>query len=391
MTISHGVVEPGFEAVRSAFEENFTKRGDEGAAACAYVDGRRVVDLWGGEARPGVRWSRDTLVGVFSTTKGPTALTLAALAEAGAIDVTRTVSDYWPGFAVNGKSGITIEHLLTHRSGVIDFPGYASVVGDPSWWLDLDSVAASFETAEPAWEPGTSHGYHGASMGLILGEVVRRATGRTLGANFRSLVADPLGADVWIGLPPEHGDRVAFLRDAPEVTDPTVAAYLSLFTPETLTGRAHLVGETGISALADGFNRKEIWSFEFPSGGGIASAQGLAAMYDALARGGRRNGSRIVSESTLGEFTRERVRGPDLVLLWETRFGLGFMRPTSFVSFGGTDESFGHGGLGGSLAFADPVNRVSFAYVMNQIIFPNATGTTRASALTNALYNCLDQ
>ena len=149
------------------------------------------------------------MVPVFSTTKGPTTLTIQALAERGAVDLERPVAAYWPEFAAHGKGGITLRQVLTHTSGVIDFPGYAAVVGDTAWWHDLDAVAAAFAAASPAWEPGTAHGYHGVSFGLLLGEVVRRATGATLGAAFADLVARPLGLDFHIGLPAGLERRVA--------------------------------------------------------------------------------------------------------------------------------------------------------------------------------------
>ncbi|HSG78901.1 MAG TPA: serine hydrolase domain-containing protein, partial [Acidimicrobiia bacterium] len=201
MTALRGTVAPGFAPVRDAFLENFDVRGELGAAVCVVVDGQVVADLCAGEARPGVPWDADTLAVVFSTTKGPTALTLQALADRGELDVGRRIAELWPGFGAEGKDAITIRHVLTHTSGAIDFPGYQVAVHDEDWWLDLDRIAADLERSEPAWEPGTAHGYHGVTFGLILGEVVRRATGSTLGTVFRDLIAGPLGAEIWIGLP----------------------------------------------------------------------------------------------------------------------------------------------------------------------------------------------
>jgi CubicO group peptidase (beta-lactamase class C family) len=224
------------------------------------------------------------------------------------------------------------------------------------------------------------------SFGLLLGEIVRRATGTTLGRAFRELVGDPLDLDVWIGLPETHASRVALLRDAPPVSDPVTAAYLSLFTQDTLTARAHFSDERGIGSLAETFNDPAFWEVEFPSGGAIASARGLAGMYRALAAGGTRNGTRIVSEASVGEWSAEAVRGPDLVLILETAFGLGYQLPTPFIALAPSAEAFGHGGLGGSLGFADPQRDLAAAYVMNQLRFPSTTEATRAQALTQALY-----
>jgi CubicO group peptidase (beta-lactamase class C family) len=380
-------VADGFEPVRDTFAEGFSSRGEVGAACCITLGDRTVVDIWGGLARPEVPWQADTPVVVFSTTKGATALVIAALAERGELDPSRPVSEYWPEFGGLGKADITIGQVLSHTSGVIDFPDYAAIVDDAEWWLDLDRVAASWAAATPAWEPGTAHGYHGASFGHLLGEVVRRATGETLGSALRSLVAEPLGLDLWIGMPEALHGRVALLVDPPPPTDPLVAAYLSLFTPDTLTGRAHLARAGDMEVIGTTFNDPVLWSAEFPSGGGIATARGLAGMYAALACAADR--AAIVSSDTVSRHSAEVVRGPDLALIFETRYGLGWQRPTDFTPMGPTDASFGHGGLGGSIAFADPVHRVGFAYVMNALRFSGAEETTRAGAVVDAFYGCL--
>ena len=168
-----------------------------------------------------------------------------------------------------------------------------------------------------------------------------------------------------------------------------VAAYLSLFSPDTLTGRAHLAGPNGFTSVGEEFNVPEFWETEFPSGGGIASARGLAGMYDLLARGGERDGIRVVSAESIGAHTTEQVSGPDKVLLFDTRFGLGYQLPTSFLYLGPGPAAFGHGGLGGSLGFADPEHRVAAGYVMNQLRYVNPGETTRVAALVEALYSCL--
>jgi len=385
----HGTLAPGFEPVGEAFAANFAERGEVGASFCTYAEGRPVADLWAGEARPGVPWEEGTMAVVFSTGKGPTTLTIQALVEQGALDIEAPVSAYWPEFAAGGKEAITLRHVLTHTSGVIDFPGYQAVIGDEAWWRDLDAIAASFATASPAWPPGTAHGYHGVSFGLLLGEVVRRATGRTLGTALAELVAGPLGVDFHIGLPAAGHDRVALLVDSPPVTGPVMTAYLSLFNPETLTGRAHFCGDGGITGVGGLFNREGMWSCEFPSGGGIGNARALATMYDALANGGARQGRRIVSERSVGLFTTETRSGPDLVLLYDTRYGLGYQLPTPFADLGPSPTAFGHGGLGGSVGFADPARRVAVGYVANQLRFPAPGEATRVGALTDALYACL--
>ena len=388
-SLRHGSVVPGFEPVAAAFADNFAVRGERGAAFCAFAGGMKVADLWGGEARPGVPWDAGTMAVVFSTTKGATALTIQILAERGALDVDRPVADYWPAFAAAGKAGITLRHVLTHTAGVIDFSGYEAVVEDPSWWHDLDAVASAFAPAAPAWEPGAAHGYHGVSFGLLLGEVVRRATGATLGTAFAGLIARPLGLDFHIGLPSGLEGRVAHLVDAPPATDPGVSAYLGLFHPGTLTGRAHFATDRGITEVASLFNRADMLSAEFPSGGGIGTARALAAMYDALANGGTRDGVRLVSEESVARHAAEARSGFDLVLLFDTRYALGYQLPTPFADFGTIPGAFGHGGLGGSVGFADPARRVAVGYVANQMSYPAPGEVTRAGALVEALYRCL--
>ena len=380
-----GETAPGFEPVRRVFESNFEAEGEVGAGFCAYVGGQRVVDLWGGEARPGLPWGPDTPVVVFSTTKGATAAVIALLVESGEIDPSLPVADYWAQFAAGGKADIRVDQILTHTSGVVTFPGYVDVILDPGWWGDLDRIADSFAPVEPEWEPGARHGYHGASFGLLLNEVVRRATGRTIGTVLAEEFTDRLGLDFWIGTPPGAHDRVAHLIDASPATDPALEAYLSLFTPEHLQGRAHLIGPDGITAVAGPFNTEAAWQAEFPSGGGVASARGIAGLYDALSRGG----AGLLKRATIDLMTRERVRGPDHVLLIETAFGLGFMRPTPYISMGPSAAAFGHGGLGGSGGFADPASGVAAGYAMNQLKLPGPGVTTRMTLLVDALYACL--
>lgn len=389
MTRPSGFLAPGFAPVEAAFTTNFTERGEVGASFCAYAGGRLVADLWGGEASPGRPWEAGTMAVVFSCTKGAAVLTIQALVEQQAIDLEAPISSYWPEFGVGGKASITIRQVLTHTSGVIDFPGYREVVNDPAWWHDPDAIAASFAGAEPAWPPGTAHGYHGTSFGLLLGEVVRRATGQTLGEVFRTRVQEPLGLEFHIGLPDEARERVAILVDPSPPADPVLAAYLAEFNPRTLTGRAHFCGERGMMDMARRFNRPEMWSVEFPSGGGIGNARALATMYACLAAGGSRGGHRVVSEASLSRFTAETRSGKDLVLLYHTRYGLGYQLPTPYSDFGPSPSAFGHGGLGGSVGFADPVRQVAVGYVANRLVYPAPGETTRTGALIAALYDCL--
>ncbi len=296
---------------------------------------------------------------------------------------------YWPEFAAAGKERVTLRHVLTHTSGVVTFPDYQAVLDLEDHWAAAELIAERIAEAPPLWEPGTRHGYHALTLGWILGEVVQRVTGRTLGTVFREEVAEPLGLDFWIGLPAEHHGRVADLIDAPAPTDLQVALYLALFNSHTWTGQAHFVGEHGIGQVAHSFNSAAYRSAEIPAGGGIGTARSLARLYALLAAGGGLDGVDLVSERSIKDFATEQVRGPDAVLIVETRYGLGYSLPTDMFPYGPNDEAFGHGGLGGSLAFADPAAEVGFAYVPNQLQFPALDEVTRARALIDAAYACL--
>ncbi len=379
----------GFEPVAAAFADNFSRRSDVGAACTVYRAGSPVVDLWGGPARPGKPWGEDTMCSVFSTTKGPLALVVQILADRSELDVGAPVAAYWPEFADAGKESITVQQVLTHTSGVITFPSYNDVLNLEDHWAAPEAIRAGLAVAAPLWEPGTQHGYHALTFGWILGEVVRRITGADLGKVFRHEVAEPLGLDFWIGTPEAFHSRVADLRDAPDPIDPAVAAYLSLFTPDTWTGRAHFVGEHGIGRVAEFFNSAVVRSAEIPAAGGIGTARSLARMYGCLAVGGTLDGVRIASERSITAHSVEQVRGFDTVLLFETAYALGFAKSTADFPLGPNPEAFGHGGLGGSLAFGDPVDGIGFAYTPNQLLFAAPGSTTRSRALVDALYRSL--
>lgn len=380
-----GYVAPGFERVREEFARGFVEGDEVGAAVAAYVGGRAVVDLWGGEARPGVPWQEDTLGSVFSTTKGPTALTVQMLADRGQLDLEAQVAEYWPSFAAAGKEQVTVRQVLNHTSGVITFP-YLDLLHDPAAWGAVDTINARIAAAAPMWTPGEMHGYHALTFGWILGEVVTAVTGRSLGTVWWEEVAAPLGLDFWIGLPAAEHGRVADLIDAEPPTHPALVTYLAAFNPETWTGQAHLVGDGGVLAVAEVFNLPVVRSAEIPAGGGIGTARSLARMYGALADGGRLDGVSLVSPASIAAHTTEQVRGPDAVLLVETRFALGYALPTELSPLGPHDEAFGHGGLGGSLGFADPSTGVGFAYVPNQLRFVAPGESSPAQTLAAALY-----
>jgi CubicO group peptidase (beta-lactamase class C family) len=394
-----GSVEPGFEQVRDAFAENFEHHGDVGAAVAVYVDGQPVVDLTGGVTTAETPYDDDTLQLVFSSTKGATALCAHLLVQRGLLDVDAPVTDYWPEFGAAGKGEVPVSWLLCHRSGLVDTTRRLTV--DEA--LDWDTVTSALAESTPAWEPGTQHGYHAVTYGWLVGEVVRRVSGRSIGQFFAEEVADPLGLEFWIGLPDEHVGRVSKLipMGVPDgLTLPTPPASEGtgssdgapgaapglidmldlLLGPDNLAGRA-LAAPGGAFRNQDTWNDPRTWAAQIPAAGGITNARSLARMYAACV--GEVDGVRLLDDDTVAAAIEPRTEGPDAVLMFPIPFGLGFMRHSEVSSFSGP-RSFGHYGAGGSVGFADPDRRVAFGYVMNQMQFGLA-GDPRTAALIAAV------
>jgi CubicO group peptidase (beta-lactamase class C family) len=373
-----GVVEPGFEAVREAFGTNFAEHAEVGAACCIVVDGRVVVDIWGGLADPdtGRAWERDTLQLVFSATKGATAICANRLVEEGSLDLDAPVAHYWPEFAARGKQDIPVRWVLGHKAGL------ASVEGDLtlSQVLAWDPVVEAIAAQAPNWEPGTSHGYHARSYGWVVGELVRRICGRTLGRYFAEEVADPLGLQFRIGLPREEHARCA--RTIPP--DAGSKSLAEILGADSLTAKV-LSGPSNLFAYDDMWNRPELLEAEMPSSNGVCDARSLARMYSATLA--ELDGVRLLAPET-----RERARaveseGPDKVILLPTRFGLGFAL-SPMLAPGCGEQCYGHPGAGGSLGFADPESGLAFGYVMNKMML-GLTVDKRGASLVDAAYRCL--
>ena len=379
-----GHVAPGFERVRDAFERNFALHDEVGGSCSVYLEGEPVVDLWGGfadrdEARP---WERDTLALVFSSTKGVTAVCVHRLVERGELDLDAPVAFYWPEFAARGKGDIPVRRILTHQAGLAAVEGDLTLEEVYAW----QPVCAAIAAQEPNWTPGTTHGYHARSYGWILGELVRRITGESLGRFFAREVATPLRLDFHIGLESEHEDRVATLYSAPEPVDPQALALREqIMGPDTLLGRV-LEGPSQLFSYGPMWNTRALREAEMPSSNGIGSARDLARLYGALV--GEVDGVRLLSPQSVEEVTRVQVEGPDAVIMMPTRFGLGFMLPPT-LGLACPPHSFGHPGAGGSLGFADPERRLGFGYVMNQMQL-GLTGDARATSLVEAVYASLD-
>jgi len=385
---TNGWTASGFEGVREVFERNFAKDLEIGAAFSAYHRGQPVVDLWGGVTDPdsGDLWAEDTLVLVFSTTKGATAICAHQLAQAGRLDVDAPVAACWPEFAAAGKAEMPVSYLLSHRAGL-------AWIEEP---LGLDAVLAWDPAVEalarqaPAWTPGTAHGYHAITYGYLVGEVVRRTDGRSVGTFFRDEVAAPLGLDFWIGLPEAEDGRVATLvgglAGSREEVDPATRAALDQFIgPDTMLGKAL----TGGGAFAEGddvWNSRAVRVAEVPAAGGVSDARSIARMYAACV--GEVDGIRLLDAAQFERARTRQTEGPDIVILGlDLQFGLGFIVPSSLVTLGGP-RSFGHFGAGGSMGWADPDAQLAFGYVMNRMDLGLA-GDTRSRDLVDACYAAL--
>jgi CubicO group peptidase (beta-lactamase class C family) len=377
-----GFVAPGFEAVRDEFARNFAERGDVGAACCVYHRGRPVVDVHAGLAAPSSArpWREDTLQLVFSSTKGVTATCILMLVERGLLDLDAPVARYWPEFAAAGKESIPVRWLMSHRAGLAAIDG-AFTLDDALAW---DPVVSALAAQAPLWEPGTKHGYHLRSYGWLLGELVRRVDGRTIGRFLADEVAAPLGLDLWIGLPASEEARVSEIVPPEPTAGPMREVFERLFAPDTIPGRA-LTGPSDLFHYDAMWNRRELHAAELPSSNGIASARALARLYAALVA--PVDGVRLLRPEMVARACEAQSDGPDAVLFLPTRFGLGFMLPPALAP-SAPATAFGHPGAGGSLGFADAEAGVGFGYVMNRMIVDAGTDR-RADALVAAVYRSL--
>ncbi|MDZ7733677.1 MAG: serine hydrolase domain-containing protein [Acidimicrobiia bacterium] len=380
----HGEVKDGFEGVRDAFARNFDEGNETGACYSVYHRGEKVVDLWGGVADPrtGRPYERDTLQLVFSTTKGATAVCAHLLAQRGELDFDEKVATYWPEFGAAGKGHIPVRWLLSHKAGLPYVDTKLSLDEVLAWDPMVEALAAQ----EPVWEPGEQHGYHATTYGWLVGEVIRRVTGKSVGAFFQEEVAGPLGLDFWIGLPPEQKDRVAPLEvlDLPR-DDPGVAEMIDQFIgPDTMLGKALFAGGAFSDDEFATFNREDVHAAEIPAANAICDARSLARMYASLV--GEVDGTRLLSPEQVEIATTKQTDGVDTVILGlDLQYGLGFMLPSTILVIGGGERSFGHYGAGGSVGFADPDAGLGVGYAMNKM-FLGLTGDPRTTNLIRATY-----
>lgn len=374
-----GTVAAGFEPVAEAFAANFAERGEVGAACAVRVGGEQVVDLWGGVADPatGRAYEADTLQLVFSSTKGVVAAAAHLLAQRGQLDLDAPVATYWPEFAQAGKADLPVRWLLSHRAGLVGIDEPLTVEQFCAWDPLVDALAAQ----APLWEPGTAHGYHAITYGHLVGELIRRVTGTTVGEFVRDHVAGPVGAEFHIGLSDEDLPRVAPLLDF--VFDPDAEinpVILAMLTPGTLTHQAFLVAPVLITS----FNEPQLLQAQIPAANGCTSARSLARIYGALVA--EVDGVRLLDPAQVDDARAEQGSGHDQVMLFDHEFGTGYWRPMAEQPMLGPG-SFGHAGLGGSLGCALPEREIGFAYVMNQCV-AQVTGDPRSRALLDAVLAC---
>ena len=385
-TRGEGVCDPKFRRVREVFEDNFETRGEVGASVALTIDGKQVIDLWGGYAdkkktRP---WTRDTIVNVYSTTKGLTAICAHRLVDEGKLDIDAPVAKYWPEFAQAGKEKLPVRYLLSHRAGL---PAIRKPL-EPMDLFNWGTMCSALAAQEPWWEPGKKHGYHALTFGFLVGEVIRRITGKSPGTYFRDELARPLGLDCRIGLDASQDGRVASMINSPPPPPgaPNIFAEAAK-NPESVTAKTFNNPPTMMRPEFGANSR--IWrGAELPAANGHSTARALARLYGALSRGGEVDGVRVLKPTAIARCYDEQSRGPDEVLFLSTRFSQGFMLSQPGATLGPNPHSFGHPGAGGSLGFADPDAKVGFGYTMNQM----AAGILidgRAAALIEAAYESL--
>lgn len=380
MTEVQGTVADGFAPVREAFAAVLEGTGG-GAAFAAYRGGVALADLWGGVAdtRDGTPWTAGTVTVLFSGTKGLTATVLAQLVDEGLVDPDERVAAYWPEFAAAGKDDVRVWHLASHTAGLlyVDPP-----VPGPEGRLDNAENARRLAAQPTLWEPGTQVSYHAITYGYLVGEVIRRVTGKTVGTLLRERVAGPLGLDVWLGTPPDVDPRVAHLVRAPGYRTNT---FLQDESKRPILERMYAGVLTGPD---DPFNTVAMRRAELASGGGIGNARAMARLYDALAAGGTSaDGVRVMGRAALDRATTTYAEGEDCVNARPLHFGLGYELADPIATYGPAEVAFGHSGAGGGRHGAWPDAEVGFSFCLNELQSEDVD--TRALTLLNTLHTCL--
>lgn len=397
-----GYCDENFFEARHIFEKSISSGFELGGSIAVEVKGKKVIDLWGGylDHSQSKLWEENTLVNVFSTTKGIAAICLLQLIEKGLLDIEKPVSEYWPEFSANGKDHIPVKYLFCHKAGLCG-------VREPlqsGAFSDWELITSELARQEPLWEPGTAHGYHAITYGHLVGELLRKIDGRTIGEYFKEEIAEPLDLDFWIGLPDSEFDRVSDIYPSKPGPLQYLFPLLTKLPRFMLPGRAKFLKDFGDTSKPVGaaFNNPPISSSEemeantkkwrnaeIPAANGHGTARSIAKLYGILANGGSRDGIHILSPETIEKGRQTQSDGKDLVLGgMRTRFGLGFMLGTENVSMGPNPNAFGHGGAGGSLGFSDPDNNISLGFVMNQM-HPGITAWKTATDVAESVYKTL--
>ena len=375
----HGFCDPRFARVREVFERNFAEHGDVGATFAATVEGEFVVDLWAGHAdlartRP---WEEDTIVNVYSTTKTMSFLCGLLLADRGRLDFHAKVTDYWPEYGQNGKQSTEVRHFFSHAAGV---PGFDPYLTSPEELYDWQGCIDNLAAQAPWWEPGSQSGYHAITQGFLIGELVRRIDGRTLGTYFREEIAEPLGADFHIGMAPEHFGRVAEMIPDTSPLDPAFGEP----DPDSITGRVF----AGAPADTNAVNTDAWRQAELPAAGGHGNARAVVRAQTPVANGGSAFGVDLLSPEGCRVIQEEQTDGPDAVLMMPVKFGMGYAFPNEMMPMSPNERAMFWGGAGGSTIVVDQDARVCLSYVMNQM--KNALlGDQRGGSLGRAFYEAL--
>jgi CubicO group peptidase (beta-lactamase class C family) len=372
-----GETDPKFAAVREAFANNFAQHGEKGAAVAITLQGKPVVDIWGGHRNAAGTdpWQRDTIVNFFSVSKALCTICAMQLVEQGKLDLDAPVARYWPEFAAGGKEAVTTRQILSHQAGL---PSIREPLPEGSA-LVWSVITGALARQEPWWKPGTAHGYHVNTFGFLVGEIVKRITGKSIGTHLRENIAEPLGADVHIGLPVSEHPRVAdylwpVSSNSAMPSEDQAMRFNAYWNPPGFSGGGWV-------------NRPEWRSAEIPSTNGHGNARGVARVYSALANGGEIDGIHILSKNTLAEAVKEHSNGHDLINDRPSRFGLGFQLTQPERPLGPNKGTFGHFGAGGSLGYCDPEAGIAFAYVTNDM--GPRWQNPRNKALIDAVYASL--
>ena len=397
-----GYCEDNFIEARNIFEKSISSGFELGGSIAVEVQGKKVIDLWGGylDHTQSKAWEENTLVNVFSTTKGIAAICLLQLIEKGLLDIEKPVCEYWPEFSVNGKENIPVKYLFCHKAGLCGVREPLESGAFSNW----DLITSELAKQEPLWEPGTAHGYHAITYGHLVGELLRRIDGRTIGQYFKEEIAEPLNLDFWIGLPDSEFDRVSDIYPSKPGPLQYLFPLLTKLPRFVLPGRAKFLLDFGDTSKPVGAafnnppissnkgmeaNTKQWRNAEIPAANGHGTARSIAKLYGILANGGSRDGIHVLSPETIEKGRQTQSDGKDLVLGgMRTRFGLGFMLGTENVSMGPNPNAFGHGGAGGSLGFSDPDNNISLGFVMNQM-HQGITAWKTATDVAESVYKAL--